>query len=1038
MKQHSQFEAGPATPLKRGQRSQGMIRRALLSCGTALLLASNGVGLLQAQDTFWQTGGSGNDWFLNSNWSSGIPTATNNAAISGPGYEAFIGGTNAAAANNLSLYQGKLTIGNTTTTGTLVLGGELSLSPTAASSTLLLNSGSISMNRFTIGEQGSFTDKSTTTLNFTGPNAGINLVDNLTLTLNSTITGTNGLAFSGPGTIRLGNTNTYTGGTSISSNTTVQVGLGGTSGTLGSGNVTNDGTLVFSRSDTITVSNSISGVGTVRQSGGGTMKVTTNNTYSGGTTISSGTVQVGDGGTTGSLGSGNITNSGVLSFYRTDNFTFTNLITGSGRLFQLGSGTMTITSDNTYSGITTITNGGKIQVGDGGTTGSLGTGSIANNGTLTYNRSDDFAVVNSISGTGNVVQSGTGTLTLTANNTYTGGTLINSNGTIQVGGGGQIQTGGNGGLTGTLGTGNITNNGTVIFYRNNTYSAANVISGSGRVVHAGTGTLTLTATNTYSGGTLVDNGGTLQLGHAQALGSGNLEILDGRLKADPNLTNGLAFSVGGDFVLGTNGVLELGIGGTQVASNQFDRLVAGGTANLDGTLHLTAFAGYRAKNGDSFELLVATNGLSGTFSDLTNDITHSDLLSANLVYGTNQLTLEWEHMLFTDFLASSNISLSANQSAVAGGLNALLSSTNASDVALIDALDYLSTGTNSLASALPGEFNKIAPEELSAMQVSSFTVMNAQGNQFLSHVRDLQSDYQRLYQATLGQRTRTKAEFDNYVNRPWDIYLELPFNNAKVDGDANGAGYDISANGVTIGGDGRVTENVIVGAALSMISSDASLENGGYVDLKSWAGQVYGTWFSPEGLHFEGMLGLGMNSYETRRASTGGVAAGDTSGFGFNMLLGGGYDWENGPWKFGPSASMQFMNSSIDGFTESGSDAPLHIDSQNESAFNGQLGVSLRYRHLVEDSFTIITPEVFVGYRHDFLDDTITIDSQFASGTSGFTVTGPELGSDSFLLSLGCNVQWKPEWNTYINYTLQRGQSGYDAGFLTLGLRYSF
>src|SRR5207245_1859416 len=93
---------------------------------------------------------------------------------------------------------------------------------------------------------------------------------------------------------------------------TLQVGNGGTSGTLGAGNITNNAALVFNRSDTITVTNAISGTGALTQNGSGTLILTNANTFSGGVTISAGTLQVGNGSTSGTLGTGNVTDNAAL------------------------------------------------------------------------------------------------------------------------------------------------------------------------------------------------------------------------------------------------------------------------------------------------------------------------------------------------------------------------------------------------------------------------------------------------------------------------------------------------------------------------------------------------------------------------------------------------------------------------------------------------------------------------------------------------------------------------------------------------------
>ena len=243
---------------------------------------------------------------------------------------------------------------------------------------------------------------------------------------NGVIDGPGLLNKSGTGMVTLTNSNTYTGGTTISGGT-LQIGDGGTSGSI-TGNVVNSGTLAFNRSDTLTFNGNISGTGVVRQIGTGTTILTGTNVYTGGTTISGGTLQIGNGGTSGSL-AGNVANAGTLAFNRGDALTFAGSITGAGAVRQIGTGTTVLTGANTYTGDTTIS-GGTLQIGDGGTTGSI-EGNVANDGTLAFNRSDALTFAGSISGTGAVRQIGTGTTTLTGSNTYTGGTTV-SGGTLTI------------------------------------------------------------------------------------------------------------------------------------------------------------------------------------------------------------------------------------------------------------------------------------------------------------------------------------------------------------------------------------------------------------------------------------------------------------------------------------------------------------------------------------------------------------------------------------------------------------------------------
>src|SRR5205823_6956213 len=156
---------------------------------------------------------------------------------------------------------------------------------------------------------------------------------------------------------------------------------------------------------TLTFAGAISGSGGVNQVGTGTTILTADNTYAGGTTISAGTLQLGDGGMTGSI-VGDVSDSGVLAFNRSDSVTFRGVISGAGSLVNLGTGTLILTGSNTYTG-GTIISAGTLQIGNGGTRGSI-TGDVTDNGVLVFNRSDDVTFPGVISGTGRLVQQGSG------------------------------------------------------------------------------------------------------------------------------------------------------------------------------------------------------------------------------------------------------------------------------------------------------------------------------------------------------------------------------------------------------------------------------------------------------------------------------------------------------------------------------------------------------------------------------------------------------------------------------------------------------
>ena len=166
------------------------------------------------------------------------------------------------------------------------------------------------------------------------------------------------LTKTGGGTVVLGGANSYSGLTYINQGT-LQVGTGGTAGNLGNAlGVTNSGVLAINHSDNVTMNFPVTGSGGLRNLGGGVLTIISTNGYAGPTVVSAGTLQVGAGGVAGNLGSSSvITNNATLVFNRSDAFSFTGPIVGSGTLVKTGASSLTLGGSNTYSGLTVVSNG---------------------------------------------------------------------------------------------------------------------------------------------------------------------------------------------------------------------------------------------------------------------------------------------------------------------------------------------------------------------------------------------------------------------------------------------------------------------------------------------------------------------------------------------------------------------------------------------------------------------------------------------------------------------------------------------------------
>jgi outer membrane autotransporter protein len=235
------------------------------------------------------------------------------------------------------------------------------------------------------------------------------------------ITGDGALTKAGAGTLTLAGDSTYTGGTTIAAGT-LQLGNGGTTGSV-IGNILDNGALAINHSNTFTLPGVISGTGSLAQNGPGTTILTGDNTYAGGTTIAAGTLQLGNGGTTGSV-IGNITDNAALAFNRSDTITFPGVISGTGDVSQIGTGTTIFTASNTYSGSTNVM-AGTLQAGAANTFSPNSAVNVASGGTLDLAGFDQ--TIPGLTNAG-LVNMGTGTppgtlLTVAGNYVGQGGTI---------------------------------------------------------------------------------------------------------------------------------------------------------------------------------------------------------------------------------------------------------------------------------------------------------------------------------------------------------------------------------------------------------------------------------------------------------------------------------------------------------------------------------------------------------------------------------------------------------------------------------------
>ncbi|WP_343315400.1 autotransporter domain-containing protein [Brucella sp. BE17] len=886
-----------------------------------------------------------------------------------------------------------LTNGNGYTGGTSLDEGTLALSGNgtlgANSNTTTVNGGVLELGgtgqtqRALVQTDGTVQNGSVSVFDYTlsggtlASNATINASQSIAVSagqVDGVLNGSAALTKSGSGTVTLTNGNGYTGGTSLDAGTLALSG----NGTLGANSNTttvNGGTLELGGTDQ-TQRALVQTDGTVQNGGVSVVDYT----LSGGTLASNATI---DASQSIAVSAGQV--DGVLN--------------GSAALTKTGSGTVTLTNTNNYSGGTTIQNG-ILVVGNGGTAGSI-TGDVVNDGTLVINRSDRVDFAGNISGAGSVVLAGGGTTQLADNNLYSGGTTV-ANSVVW-------------GSASSFGTGQISNNGVVVFNQQQIGNLANALTGAGSFVKVGTNALELSSSGDFNGTFYVEEG---SLAVNSQLVHGDFQIGSGALLSGTGGLGSLTLRKGSTLATG-NSIGTLTVAGNVVQQNGSfwnvelaqsginDSLVAGGTVTIeDGVvLNVANVTGVRYALDDTFTVLSAQNGVSGTYT-LAGDTYISTFYGLIADYSDpNSVVLRVAQSRQFDQLSG----LNKNQNAVAGALQSL-----GIDNPLYQAISYLNdeNEAKSAFTQLSGEIH--ASAHAVTLEDSRFvrdaalgrlrTIMGGvsggsaadtvadSGLSWWSHGFGSDGRFENTSNNGASDLDRTIAGgfagVDTVVGDAWRIgalagYSHSNFDTRWLNSSGKATSYHVGLYG---GGKAGVID-VKLGAAYSWqdIDTARSVSFTGFSDSLSASYRNQVTQIFGEASHQFDVQGVALE----------------------------------------PFANLAYVHLHSGSFTEDGGAAALKGASDNSGTLFSTIG--LRASTVVsEDGATKLYGSA--AWRHAYNDLTPDSRLSFASGGSAFSTGGVPVAKNLAVLELGLDRKFTDGLSIGVSYSGQIGNGSQDHG----------
>ena len=821
-----------------------------------------------------------------------------------------------------------------------------------------------------------------------------------TLRFEHAISGTGSVNHNSSGTTTLTGSNTYTGGTTI----TAGMLIGDTASLRG--DIANDAALVFDQDAAGTYSGDISGAGSVSKMGTGTLTLTGTSTYLGGTRVSDGTLR----GTTTSL-QGDIDSDAIVVFQQGPNGVYAGNMFGTGSLVSIGTGVLTLSGTNTFSGGTLIgagtleLQGGAALADDGSvglandatarllvttseTIGALsgggaagGTVEIAAGQTLTTDDASSTTFAGAIEGDGALVKQGTGTLTLSGTNTYGGGTVVSA-GTL-AGDSGSLQ-------------GNIVNDSALVFDQATNGIYAGDISGLGTFAKMGAGALTLSGTSTYSGTTTISNGmlivngsianSNVTIGAGATLGGsgaiGGVTVDSGATFAPGNSIG--TMNVAGPWVLNSGGIyaVELNDGGNTPGTNN-DLTVVAGTAVINGgaiirvTPENGTDTGVTYADGTTYTILQATGGLTVNGAGPT-------------------ITDSFAFLSFTGSYDASNYYLT---SSLVGGSFCLPGQTR----------NQCATGGGAFSLG-PG--NTVYDRILNMTEAEAAAALNALSGEAHASAQSVLIQNARFVRDAALNRARVAAESQPVQGR--HLWAHVFGAAGKIDGDGNAAGIDNNEFGFLGGTDGLVLDTWRIGLLAGYGRTDFDVggrASSGDSD-NGHLGLYGGTQWGAIGARFG--LASTWHWVETERTSLGETLAGDYDARTIQAFAELGYRFSSRAGSFEPFANAAYVGHRADGFTESGGAAALIAAGSDSDTGFTTLGLRAATAFALGQG--MISLHGSFGWRHAFGDIVPESVNAFQGGTA-FTVFGTPIAKDTAIVEAGLELLVSPGATLGLGYT---------------------
>lgn len=257
-------------------------------------------------------------------------------------------------------------------------------------------------------------------------------------------------------------------------------------------------------------------------------------------------------------------------------------------------------------------------------------------------------------------------------------------------------------------------------------------------------------------------------------------------------------------------------------------------------------------------------------------------------------------------------------------------------------------------------------------------------------------------------------------------------------------GFEFDNHNFVGGVDYRLQDNWVVGGLFSYRHNNATFDEGrGETTNDSYTGSLYSSYNITDALHIDGTASYGGFSYDTTRNINlvgfgSSVAKGSPDGGQYAFSGTAGYDFNFKALTVMPYLRGEYMDLSVDGYTESGSIGAVRFGKQNIESLTTSLGVQTSYT--LSMPWGVLIPQLRGEWHHQYRDGRRHIQANFVSDTSGqvFTLTGGLPVRDYFTFGAEVSSVLPGGISAFLSYETLQGYTDISSNKFMLGTRMEF